>query len=111
MAEHGQESLLDGLSFCRESAGAAEAVPANHPTPETLYRQLVVAIRVNTHPVEPGTRKFKHGTRRSREAKEGCDGAMSLSVAELLGGYVGDISPLLKAKAVASALPPEPVLP
>ncbi len=30
---------------------------------------------------------------------------------ELLSGYVGDISPLVKAKAVASALPAEPVLP
>ncbi len=42
----------------RESAGAAGAVPANHPTPETLHEQLFEAIRGNTHPVERGTRRF-----------------------------------------------------
>ena len=74
MAEHNHGTPLKRAEFSRESAGAAGAGPANHPTPETLYPEPVDAIRGNTH---PGGRD----TRRLGEAKEDCDGAISPSVA------------------------------
>ncbi len=87
----------------RESAGAAQG-SSGEPF-ETLFQPVVEAIRGTTHPVGRGTRRLgrcEKGLRRRDIAARG--GNYSVAMWR-------DISPLVKAKAVASALPPEPVLP